>query len=38
MKMASNPKWNLGWVFIINGNPYLINYDNYDFWYNNVTL
>ena len=38
MKMASNPKWNLGHVIVYRGNPYLINEDNYDFFYNNVKL
>lgn len=37
-KMTSHPKWNAGFVLVINGEPYLIHKGNFDFWMNNVRL
>lgn len=37
-KMASFPRWNSGFVCVINGQPHLIHRENFDFWMNNVRL
>jgi predicted phosphodiesterase len=38
MKVASNPRWQSGFSLIYRGNLFLINKQNFDFFYNNVRL
>jgi predicted phosphodiesterase len=38
MKVASNPRWQAGFSLIYRGNLFLINKQNFDFFYNNVNL
>lgn len=38
MKVASYPMWNAGFTIIIDGNIYLIDRDNFDFWAQRIML